>query len=419
VYWCVTNNQHEYERWGEDISFAGANMNRDIVILYMWQLGKFPYFGPHRHAMDPTWLDKHLAQIPTDLDTYIPDPNFSGLVIIDYENWSLTWERTRNEPGDPDPFAPDKDYHDDWRDHIRSDRPELLQGLDEAGQERVFKETYQECAKDIYLQTLNACRALRPNAKYAFWGYPVLRYRYPRELPPGTIGYDDLTHTASQLNDELDWLWEAQDFICSAVYAPYTTIPEGRKRGDHEDWPSQFGRFLDGNIAESLRVAGGKPVYPCVSLRYTTRAIDQPWLNDTNLQMTFESLLKESDAAGAIVWGNIKSQKEAGEFQDYVEDRLAPTLLAIEPRLAADNGDQGPTADDQGSKSGGASRSAVQGTVRKQNSVRSTRVQKAPFPFRFQGKADRVSKPKLTRQEVLEARRRAAQQKPKSKPPTQ
>jgi hyaluronoglucosaminidase len=428
VYWCVTNNKFPHKNWAAEIDFAGADIRRDVVIFYAWRLGRFPYVGPHRHAMDPTWMDSHLAKLRTDVVEQIPDPNYSGLAIIDYEKWSLNWERTRNKPGQADPFALDYDFQDDWREYIREYRAELLRGLTEEQKEEVFEQTYEECAKEIYLATLNECKSLRPHTKWSFFAYPVVRYRYPRELPPDVIGYDDHSHEASRLNDELQWLWEAEDFICSTIYAPRITIPEGQRRSSDgfEDWPSQFRRFAQSNPTEAVRVAGDKPVFPCISLYYTIPDRDFPWLNDLNLELSFQALLKDTEADGAIIWGDIASEQYAQNLQAYVRDHLSPVLLQVEPGLAVDGdsergGSSSERVADSGSSKGGVQgtgRSAKKGTAKGgTNGTASTpSAKRARFPFRFQGKTDRVSKPAVTRNEALEARHRAAQQKQKAMP---
>lgn len=396
VYWCVTNTPRSDQRWAAEMDLGGLNLRRDVEILYQWRFGKFPYIGPHRHAMDPTWMDKHLEQVREDIDVLIPDPGFAGLAIIDYENWSLNWERTRNKPGEDDPFAIDQDYQDDWREYIRNSRSELLTGLDEAQQEQVFKETYEECAKEIYLATLAECRKARPNAKWSFFAYPVRRYRWRDELPQDVIGYGDLTHRASELNDELQWLWEAEDFLCPALYAPKFTIPEGQKRSNDgcEDWPSHFTQFLDSNMAEAERLANGKPVYPVISTHYTIEKRDFPWLSDRNLQLSFEAFLK--NANGAIIWDNIKDQQYNSELQQYMLEHVAPVLLAVDPRLGSDDGSENAANDDGGgndARSGGGKRAHAA-------------VRPNPLPDYRPG-SDVMRKPALTKRELVDALRRS------------
>ena len=419
VYWCVTNQPHPEQNWAGNVDFAGINFRQDVVILYQYQLGIFPYMGPHRLKLDPSWMPKHLAKIQTDLDKLIPDPNYAGLAIIDYEHWNLTWERTRNKPGEADLFAHDQDYQDDWREYIRTYRPEILHGLNDTQREQIFKKTYESCAKEIYLATLAECRRVRPKAQWSFFAYPVLRYKRPSELPPGVIGYGDLTTDASAFNDGLQWLWEAEDFICPALYAPRITVPEKQKRSDGENWPSQNVRFISSNIAEAKRVSGGKPVYPVIWSHYTIRDQGFPWLNTLNTEISFELILNSAD--GVIFWDNISVEWYGPQLQDWIREELAPILLRIDPRLASDeNGDdvaneteaedldKNPSNEGVRSYGGGVvssvpDRPGAPTKATKTSTRVSTRVPAIPFNPR----TDRISKPGLTPEELREAIRRA------------
>ena len=37
-------------------------------------------------------LAKHLQKVETDIDKFIPDPEFSGLGVLDFEEWFAIWD---------------------------------------------------------------------------------------------------------------------------------------------------------------------------------------------------------------------------------------------------------------------------------------------------------------------------------------
>jgi len=145
--------------WAQRLDWRGAPVDHNVITLYS-DLGEYPREGPHQVLLDPQWMARHFAAIETHVNLKIPDRNWAGMGVIDYEIWWPQWTRTQSTAQNA------------WRAYIRANRPELLQFLSANEQEAVFKQTFNDAARDFCTATINECRRLRPNAKWGFFGLP-------------------------------------------------------------------------------------------------------------------------------------------------------------------------------------------------------------------------------------------------------
>lgn len=307
IFWCATNHHTEERagnRWADRVQFGSTPVRRDAIILYEPWLGEYPKAGPHMLLRDPQLMARHMAKITTDLDRRVPR-DFTGIAVIDYEAWRLLWERTWTGQRSDAPFdAHDHDFQDDWKETIRLMRPELIEGRSVEQQEAIFKQTYEQTAKDFMLATIRECKRLRPNAKWGLYGYPEGFYTGNNQTARGVFGYGDLSHRASRMNDTLQWLWDELDIITPDIYQSYFTRTDGGTPGRRENLPQENYLFVVNNIAEYERVANGKPMLPFVWMRYhdvmgPPRAFS--WVNSQNLRDQV-LLTAQNGAEGVIIW---------------------------------------------------------------------------------------------------------------------
>jgi hypothetical protein len=129
-------------------------------------------------------LEAHAAAVAEGIKVQVP-VDFDGYVSWDYEGWAPQYDGFLWSP-----------YH-------------LLCGEQNG---TVFEAT----AKAYYLKTLEVAKALRPKAKFGFYGMPTIRAAYDSDglLP-------DVGSQAS--NDQMAWLWEAVDFFAPELYLGLTT----------------------------------------------------------------------------------------------------------------------------------------------------------------------------------------------------
>lgn len=347
--------------WQADLSFEGAPISRDLIFLTQFRVGAFPKAGIHMFELDPSLWDQHWAKLGRDMDRYVPE-DFTGIVVIDYERWRPTWERTRNVYNREGPiFAQDHDYIYDWRDAIRQTRADTYWSTPVEDRLQLIYDTYDEMALRFYVETIRECKRLRPNAQWTYFNFPKLRY-YSDETPNGVIGYGDLSHRASQINDKIQTLFDEMDVVVPSIYPQQWTVVGNNFRSDmplnRQNRDRGNAAFVSTNVAEGVRLANGKPVIPIISARYYMQWPERLWLNDLNIRQA----ITESRAAGAsglILWEGIGTVPEWNGLQAMVSERLAPAILEL---IGNSNSNSGNVANDSSrgkSSSGGASLSSV------------------------------------------------------------
>ncbi|RMH13265.1 MAG: hypothetical protein D6695_04535 [Planctomycetota bacterium] len=326
--------------WQDEIDFEGAAISRDLIFLAQFKVGAFPRPGIHVLELEPERWDRHWSKLANDLDRYVPE-DFTGIVVIDYERWRPAWERTRNIRNDQAPYlAEDHDYLLDWRDAIRETRRDEYYSHSRETRLQYVYDTYDEMSLRFYLETLRECKRLRPNAKWTYFNFPKMLY-YSPETPDGVIGYGDLSHNASRINDKLQALYDEMDVIVPSIYPQKWTVVgnnwvpwlplryQNRTQGNEA--------FISSNVAEARRLANGKPVYPIISLRYYMRWPELYWLNDLNIRMAI-TVSRDAGADGLILWDGIRTREEWYALQEMISDRLAPAVRELVGTTGPENG---------------------------------------------------------------------------------
>lgn len=118
-------------------------------------------------------LSRHLQLLRNGVLRWIPDPDWSGNAVLDFEAWDPIWvENTASACG----------YHGACYQEmsikiVKAEHPGLNATQVAAEAERQFN----DAALDWMIQTLRTCREIRPKAKWGFYGY-FYTPQYPRAL---------------------------------------------------------------------------------------------------------------------------------------------------------------------------------------------------------------------------------------------
>lgn len=347
--------------WQADLSFEGAPISRDLIFLTQFRVGYFPRPGIHMFELDPSLWDRHWAKLRRDLDRYVPE-DFTGIVVIDYERWRPTWERTRNIYNPEAPIkAEDFDFLYDWRDAIRQTRAATYWSTPVEDRLQLIYDTYDEMALRFYVETIRECKRLRPNAKWTYFNFPKLRY-YSDETPNGVIGYGDLSHRASRINDKIQALFDEMDVVVPSIYPQRWTVVGNNFRSDlplnKQNRDRGNAAFISSNVAEAVRLAHGKPVLPIISCRYYMRWPELLWLNDLNIRQAI-TVSRDAGASGLILWDGIGTVAEWQGLQQMVSERLAPAILELVGQSNTSGSDVADNASHDKSSSGGSVLSSV------------------------------------------------------------
>ena len=322
----------------EQTDLSGSPFTRDAITIAGWKLARYRRQGPHLIAMQNTDLGIHMRELERRVPELVP-ADFTGLVVIDYEPWWALWERTINQPSSEAFDAIDNDYLDDWRDYIRAERSYLLQGVPAADQEQIFQRTYEAFVKTFLLATYYKCKQIRPRAKWSFYNYPQMLV-VSDLTPNGVQGYGDLTHEASRLNDQIAWYFEAVDFVAPRIYPPRKLLERwpAPDRQPGEISPQVHEQWLSSMVRESVRLAGGKPVYPMHSAIYYARfEFGREPVTRHQHEQVFR-ILAENGASGVIVWHAVSTQEELDTWFRLWTEELKPAGVTADRAINGSGG---------------------------------------------------------------------------------
>ena len=136
-----------------------------------WRMGLFPSLKAgvpvNGGVPQAANLTAHLAELRATLVHFIPDPEWDGLAVFDFEEWTNIWELmvAGGTPGGWHSVA----YQDYSIELERRAHP----GWSENKLVAAAKESFEHSATEFLVETLRTCSALRPNARWGFYGYPV------------------------------------------------------------------------------------------------------------------------------------------------------------------------------------------------------------------------------------------------------
>lgn len=266
----------------------------DAVCFYEHLLGLYPRILPDRvengGIPQKTNMQAHLAKAKKDIEKAIPDANFAGLAVIDYEAWCPIWSRT----GDT--------YRNASREHARQQNPTLSGDALEAR----AKQDFITAGKNVMLETLLLGKQLRPNAKWGFYGYP-----------------DD--HRPQDM-DEIPWMWENIDAVYPAFYHLKYGVKTGTP-GEGQQKMSDFENYCRIMIDASKRLSPDKPIYGFVWERYhqVNRKYGEQMLNPDDLEADFV-VPKALGANGLIIWSHLQDDRYITESKNYILDKTFPAV---------------------------------------------------------------------------------------------
>lgn len=283
---------------------AMPQMHRgNAIVLYTGQAGLYPkeWQGQNVNGGVPVACDMnaHLTKLRDDIDRYIPQ-NFSGYAVIDYEDWEPLWAETPEL------------YREKTRAVVRAQ----YAGLTPQQVEEYSIRDHERAAKDFLLQTINTAKAMRPSAKWGYYGYPRLY---------------QVEHSA-----QMQWLWDAQTAFYPVAYTVYPMSEVRPTPWDHAE-PSFFPNLMETLVGTARRIAGpNRAVAAFVWCRYhnINPTFQYQMLNDTDLRrMMREPRLKGADAA--IFWDYIDSPQDVSEYQSYFTNKLGRVLNDLDVEFNA------------------------------------------------------------------------------------
>ncbi|XP_077459958.1 hyaluronidase-1 [Stigmatopora argus] len=301
-------------KYGVDLDLGtfsiGQNENQtfmgdDITVFYADKLGTYPHYSQggavNGGVPQNASLGKHLNASADDIRRYIPDRDFRGLAVVDWESWRPVWERN---------WDTKQVYQEGSRALVRSQHADLKPALVEL----LARAEFEAAARKFMEETLKLGQRERPGGLWGFYGFPNCYNYYKSGNYTG-----ECPSTQSEANDKLAWLWKAS----SVMYPDIYLSQEMRGLGQ------EVALYARHRILEAHRVAApGRLVVPYATLVYT---YSFQFLSQEHLVYTVgESAALGS--AGVVFWGDnnfSKSKASCDVLKWYIDGALGPYLVNV------------------------------------------------------------------------------------------
>lgn len=284
-----------------DKSWDGDN----LVIYYKDQIGLHPYYNENGQPVNgglPQLADieGHLTQATKDILRTIPNENFQGLAVIDWESWHPLYNRMG--------FGPFKIYQDKSIDKVKREHPDW----NHTKLVRRAKEEYDNGAKLFMDRTVQLGHVLRPKALWGYYLYPDC-YNYDKTGKNLTC-----RDSVLQQNNEIQWLFDDSTALYPSVYL-------GEWFKNH----SSAIAYVANRIKEAVRVDYRRdsnvsiPVFVYHSITYRNQP-DFLGIVDLRDSIGIASIL---GASGMVIWGDhflADSVETCQNLSNYVNHTLGP-----------------------------------------------------------------------------------------------
>ncbi|MEQ2190569.1 hypothetical protein XENOCAPTIV_000031 [Xenoophorus captivus] len=182
-------------------------MGENITIFYADKLGLYPRYSAQGQAINGgvpqnSSLDEHLKLASENIRYYIPDRDFQGLSVVDWESWRPLWERN---------WESKQVYKEGSKALVRSRHPDWSPAQVEAA----ARVEFQQSGRKFMEETLKLAQKMRPNGLWGFYGFPSCYNYYNNK----SINYTGKCPDVEvKRNDQLIWLWNASSALYPDIY---------------------------------------------------------------------------------------------------------------------------------------------------------------------------------------------------------
>ena len=142
-------------------------------------------------------LTSHLEKVTEDIVSYIPDVNYDGIAVIDWEYWSPVWEAelfTYTKFYTSASIQMVQDRHPDW---------------DRTLVEQVARIEFEQAAQSLFASTLRLATELRPKALWGFYHFPYCYY---------STAVGNCSQLGMQVADRMKWLYAETPALYPSIY---------------------------------------------------------------------------------------------------------------------------------------------------------------------------------------------------------
>lgn len=229
-------------------------MGKNITIFYAEKLGLYPWYSDETVAVNGgvpqnASLDQHLRAASEDIRSCIPDRDYQGLAVVDWESWRPFWNRNWDSKHvyQEASKALVRAKHSEWR---------------PAQVESAARAEFEEAARRFMEETLKLGQSQRPNGRWGFYGFPNCYNSYSPKSAPKYTG--ECPEVEKKRNNELGWLWKASSALYPDIY-----LSNELRELHHEVLLYTQNRILEAMRAGALLAPLAPPVFPYARIVYT------------------------------------------------------------------------------------------------------------------------------------------------------
>uniref|UniRef100_A0AB38ZE73 Hyaluronidase n=1 Tax=Ectomocoris sp. TaxID=3104572 RepID=A0AB38ZE73_9HEMI len=309
VYWNVPTFQcRSYGYNFTQLNHFGITQNsgdkfRGESITILYDPGYYPAIidGKDRNGGLPQEgnLEKHLTMFKKDVLKAIPDPDFNGVGIIDFEHWRPIFREN---------WASLDIYRRRTREMVKIKYPYL----DRSAVEKMATQIFEKSSFPFMNETLALAIRLRPNAMWGYYAFPYCFNFSPKNLKK------ECTPEVKVDNDKSTWMYKTGTAVYPSVYLQQKVLNEAKRAK-----LIQY-RTLEGNRIAEMAAQKLKQ-YTYIYFKYTDTG---EYLSKGDMK---SSILEPMNAGsnGVIIWGSssdVNSAKKCDQLYNYIEKVIRPIL---------------------------------------------------------------------------------------------
>ncbi|ESO84657.1 hypothetical protein LOTGIDRAFT_95501, partial [Lottia gigantea] len=260
---------------------SGGQFVGDVISLF-YKTGDFPSIskGHINNGGIPQLgnLSLHLSKLYKDIVEAIPDKDFQGVAVFDFEAWRPLFGDNYDSLRIYQELSIElvKKQHPDWTNTTQIKLEAIKQ--------------FDDSARNFWYSSLKMARTLRPGG---YWGY----YGFPRARKQG--------------NDQLGWLWQESTGLYPRIYSSISTPPDARRT------------TITSIVNETVRVKAKYSPPNTPILPYTLVQNGGTYLFNE---------VRDVGSSGVVIWGSSRDFHTPGEcaiLQAYVNNVLGPYVLKL------------------------------------------------------------------------------------------
>jgi hypothetical protein len=277
-------------------------------------------------------VTEHMASLVNHLATWVPDVNFTGNIVIDFEAWTPIWEQNTERVGDWHA----KRYQTYSEKLARAQHPHLNATAITA----IAKRDFEAAAISFFVTTLEFFRAARPHARAGFYGFPGGMFGRCVTETAAVVhecGYDNpaLGPARRALNDGLAAIWNASGALYPSIY-----FVARETRWSNATWLRLNAASANGTVGESIRLSEkyskiGTPILPYAWALYHNGITP---LDAAAQAVVNDAVWRPPLCTGLVLWGGCDGtpygRREEKVETETLEHVVGPSMHAAQRATA-------------------------------------------------------------------------------------